>query len=1447
MDEDEAALLAELKAISSRSAVSRFDNNDNDDDDVGNGDPVNEIIAEPVIPSENRREAAKAEVKPPSRANKSMDVPPWKRGKKNAQQKADVDVVAESPKKQSVPPWKRKPKAATANNNNNNRVDVVVSSSPSQPSKANDTMQPKPMGNTTSQNGGNDVLPFTFSGDRGGKANDADLLAELMAISSKGTDRFESSGDGTEEETLPGSVTTSTTTTTSSSLAPPPPPSSAEPNPPVQDTAKPNKPVKERPLPPWKRKKEKTPPVPETNTVDVVLASPVKQTESKAEPTVNAPVGGIKSNLPFTFKGDRGGSAEDEDLLAELRAISSKSSSADRFASNDDGDAARVADEQVENVDPVSQAIPETASKPARKKPEVPPWKRKKAQQPKASDALDVVVSSPPPPPPAAPASNQRQEMPQGAGIKSALPFTFQGDRGGTAEDADLLAELRAISSKSASTDRFAGNEDEEADAVPAEPVVQEPPAKPAKRDTLPPWKRGKAKKQEDSDDVVVATPPSNAGKSRNNGSGRGSNELPPWKRKPKQSIKQEKVQTEVVAPAQDDPAVPMEENLGIKSDLPFTFKGDRGGAAEDADLLAELRAISGNGSRFAPADEGPQEAPASSQAVNNEAPPPKPENLPPWKRKSARSNKAATNAEPDPPAAPVMPAKGLTSNLPFTFKGDRGGAAEDADLLAELKAISSGSANNSRFADNADSDAGGQPSGGSSASEIASPPPVAIKTDLPFTFKGDRGGAANDADLLAELQSISARSSQPRPAGQKGNGARSTPKPSSGFDPLSPPNLSSSQPRTPASPMSPMSGEPPQDEVVVTRDMLPSSVKDKNWKVRKQSYVLLREILSETLGNAQPGTVTSGSIMDGLEEAVVAMSSDSNANALDTALLFVLDYADACAEASDAEFASAITFSLLKGNGFSSSKVTTVRSAGAIARKLMEVGGDGASSVHGVVNAILEKGVTSKKPKLVLNAAKTILEASLDFGAANLPLAAIKTSAPKMLSHSNPGVRETTMKILAEMCRSLGSKAPLQDLLDTLKKAQISQLDAMLESQKEPSPVRVGLRNSASGTDSSGDALAALEAQSKELAAQRFASRPAVNIYQALPRTGYSTRIVLPKWSEKVGALDILLECGGEKPYKLAQPSSSVNYASTIADMKKLLAHTHFAVCSKAMAVLSMLAEGVGEKLYPYLRPLLTTLAQLSKDKKLTNPVASCLDVMFGNVLAIEHLMNKEDALPSQLDEKKQKNALVRQSLLEYLSRCVERRDTAGKRGNVSVKAMESVAKLLSSKLGDTNANVRKAATNALKTCLAVDDEHLVSATDRVVETLSQTNARAYKSLKSSKPSKSNGTPAAKSKAASVSSPARPAAAQDEAKSQISVKATPIKPAKVKESKPAGNSEKEPMSIDAAIDCLSSIGIPNWEGAEEDGGILEGMQCKSFFESLECGKAVGCSQSLFA
>ena len=98
---------------------------------------------------------------------------------------------------------------------------------------------------------------------------------------------------------------------------------------------------------------------------------------------------GFQTSQPKTFTGDRGGSAHDDDLLAELRAISAKSGSANRFK-EDEVDSATGAEDNV--ISPPSAAP--SSSTQSNDEKALPPWKRKvrKTKSVNKVDALDNVA-----------------------------------------------------------------------------------------------------------------------------------------------------------------------------------------------------------------------------------------------------------------------------------------------------------------------------------------------------------------------------------------------------------------------------------------------------------------------------------------------------------------------------------------------------------------------------------------------------------------------------------------------------------------------------------------------------------------------------------------------------------------------------------------------------------------------------------------------------------------------------------------------------------------------------------------------------------------------------------------------------------------------------------------------------------------------------------------------
>ena len=732
---------------------------------------------------------------------------------------------------------------------------------------------------------------------------------------------------------------------------------------------------------------------------------------------------------------------------------------------------------------------------------------------------------------------------------------------------------------------------------------------------------------------------------------------------------------------------------------------------------------------------------------------------------------------------------------------------------------------------------------------------------NLPNTFQGDRGGTAEDEELLALLKGVSAGSSSSNRFRTQEDENASPPPP---LPPPPPANAAPAVPRNVPVPAAASAAAPsmpspfptgdaaPAEIIVVTREELPTAIQNKDWKIRKESYIVLKKMIVDAAGGKEPmGEIDGESIMPGLDDLIPTLLMDKNAASLEGALEVALSYSDYCQGGESAERAEQIAVSLIKGNGLTSPRPAAGKLASALTIKLMEVGNNNndnntQSSLNVVMGVLLDQGLTSRKPKLVLMASTLILEAAHSFGAACLPLAAVKQSLPKLFSHSNKQVRDAGMEVIAELCRTLGSKAPMSDVIDNnMRPAQVKELDALLEKQSDPTPVTVGLRSrrkagggGAAAVDPE-DALAALQAGAAELEAERFAKRPPANLLDAMRKTEYASKLKLAKWSEKVAGLKMILESGGEKPFKLEQPSHSTNYAPLISEMKGILSHTHFAVVGKAMEVLTMLAQGVGEKLYPYLRPLLPTLFGLSKDKKLNKGVASCLDSFFGNVLAFEHLLDPDSAIPEAVDEGKEKNALARSSTLSFLGRCVTRADSAGPRGRLTASNAKGCAVLCADKLNDSDASVRKEALNTLKLLQAVEDADIGACVMEIIKGLKTANPRAYKSLaagtKTSAPSKAAAAASpAKSKGLAsappkATAPARPVSTRDSAPVR-KTQAPAVQPTRAKPSNPfpvvTADSGDAP-SLDEAIDRCASLNMPLWEAADEDGGILAGLECK--------------------
>jgi len=940
---------------------------------------------------------------------------------------------------------------------------------------------------------------------------------------------------------------------------------------------------------------------------------------------------------------------------------------------------------------------------------------------------------------------------------------------------------------------------------------------------STPPWKKGKRrlrpKVAQLSGDVVVTeennfpgantSPEANSDlaveeeevvsndrqefSSRSSKSNSEEKPLPPWKKKGR-AKKPPPPPTGAEDVLNDYDNSLADDNGGggfMKDSSSSAFMGKNGGEAFDADLHAELMKISAGGKKrmentFSPEADSDlvveeeevvsndrQEFSSRSSKSNSEEKP-----LPPWKKKGrAKKPPPPPTEEEDLGGNSVVDDNGgggfMKDSSSSAFMGKNGGEAFDADLHAELMKTSASNKN---------------------------------------SLRGHNPGSVHEES-----------GSPSRVTSQRKNFSQ-TPEPSSLSGSVCSPQA---LPNNATAPMA--------VENDITLEEVHSFASSKDWKMRKQAFNFLSEHIKKS---AVDGTFENDIPSLNLDDAIRVWVKDSNPGALDAALDFASNYADFCPNAGLSEYSARIVSVLISGPALASARRGTMRKCSDLVIKLMEVGSQGHDSVHSIVSVLLEEGMKSKKPRVLVSSCSHVLEAGRAFGAAKLPFATIVASSSKIISHSNSSVRETGMELIAELCRAVGSKSPLQSVIDCMKPSQITQLDVLLDKQPVPNPPTLTLKsekNSPCGA-SREDALASFEKSLEESEAKRLANRPAVDLFEKLSKTDFKAKMKLQKWSEITAGLKLLIECGGEKPFKIKESSDKGDYRELVTQLRNLFSHTHFAVVSGAMEALAMLAEGIRENMFSHLRPVLPLLLQKTKDKKLTAASGRCLDSFYGNVMSIDIVL--EDVSDST-NWKKQKNVLIRTSSLEYLARCIERGKEAGKRGGVNPSAAKAAAKVASNSLSDTDTIPRAAAFEVLKKLVTTPDESLISCVVEVVEEL-KSNQRIYKVLqslmnsegsqkvneKNEKEVPNNNLNKTCSSADNSDGAIKKKLGDKKVKSRTCVSSEKTHP-KIKDE------DKEICEVlptlDEALDIISKLSITDWDAPEDENGVLAGLRSSAW------------------
>merc|ERR1711957_8709 len=108
---------------------------------------------------------------------------------------------------------------------------------------------------------------------------------------------------------------------------------------------------------------------------------------------------------------------------------------------------------------------------------------------------------------------------------------------------------------------------------------------------------------------------------------------------------------------------------------------------------------------------------------------------------------------------------------------------------------------------------------------------------------------------------------------------------------------------------------------------------------------------------------------------------------------------------------------------------------------------------------------------------------------------------------------------------------------------------------QPVPNPPTLTLKSekNAPGGASRENALASFEKSLEESEAKRLANRPAVDLFEKLSKTDFKAKMKLQKWSEITAGLKLLIECGGEKPFKIKESSDKGDYRELVTQLRNL------------------------------------------------------------------------------------------------------------------------------------------------------------------------------------------------------------------------------------------------------------------------------------------------------
>ncbi|KAG1713553.1 hypothetical protein DVH05_001339 [Phytophthora capsici] len=511
--------------------------------------------------------------------------------------------------------------------------------------------------------------------------------------------------------------------------------------------------------------------------------------------------------------------------------------------------------------------------------------------------------------------------------------------------------------------------------------------------------------------------------------------------------------------------------------------------------------------------------------------------------------------------------------------------------------------------------------------------------------------------------------------------------------------------------------------------DILPK-LTDKNWKTRKEGFEELKTLFE------QPGTKTSQ-----VRQAMglfPKMCEDANASAMEAGIAAVLAYTINVMP-FDKEVVSGV-MARVTDKGFSARpgivKLCTELTDAFIA----------AGAAEETVTALLE-GTNNRKPKVPPACATCILDALKEYGPRVVPLQAIKAALPKLMEGAVK-VRPIAMSIMVEIHRWTGP-ALVQDIVANLRQAQQTEFEEQIKDvvpgQAAPTKFVRGSNptKTAGGVGGKTTSTTSGAAESTPAAFDPRDFAETVDLLAKLPKTEFKTKLALPKWSEKVEALKIVLELIGPVP-KLANG----DYYELVSTLKPLTNDSNVNIVAKSIEVYGALADGLRKNFTQYARTIFPDLLRKLSDKKsvILNATNKTLDLFLQHAMTIDMMM---DDLKPACDASKNKAPPARVQTMAFLTRAIENRYV-----DVNDKALIlSFGALFMKGIDDTDPKVREAGQKSFVVLLQATEQS-AGWLQKMMDEIARKNPRALKTIQRSLGSGTASTPSSRPGSAQSSRP---------------------------------------------------------------------------------------------